>query len=488
MTTLDAGAWLLAAVLAAVVAWLVWRRRDGLGLGLLLAGASLSGVTAPLLGAGVRIEQPAVALVGVLLIWSRTDALRRLIRSARVPIILGCLYLAANVASALLYAPDQAQSLKIAAWTGLSLTACLVSAGIAASSSEVHPERTIARLVVASACLHAAVAIVQVVAELAIQSDWGVLRSDSPIAKAFGLAWDPNLLAIHLGAALTLVVDPRGEARRWPPLVFGATTVLIAAGIALSLSRGGIVAFLVGSFVLIVGFVRPATRSLDGLRPAVPAMGLALAVALGGYVGLSSLADLGVGLRPGETSVRDAGPQGTLEPLAATPGSGAASTSGPRPSGDGGGNGGLGPGAGRSIEPRRIGAGDTIELRWRNLQVAVSDAARSPLIGLGPDTFGQRYAEPTCDCPAHIPNQLSATLYESGLVGLISLALIFGWVIVHAWRIRLDGYVAALVAMAAGFQFTDAIRFGFSWILLGTMIGLVVRADQRGNRRPSATW
>jgi O-antigen ligase len=116
--------------------------------------------------------------------------------------------------------------------------------------------------------------------------------------------------------------------------------------------------------------------------------------------------------------------------------------------------------------------------------VAVSDVMRSPLLGLGPDTFGQRYIEPTCACPAHIPNQLSATLYESGFVGLLSLIAAIGWVIVRAWRIRLYAYVAAVAALIVGFQFTDALRFGATWVLIGAMIGLIVR--HRAETEPGA--
>jgi O-antigen ligase len=97
-----------------------------------------------------------------------------------------------------------------------------------------------------------------------------------------------------------------------------------------------------------------------------------------------------------------------------------------------------------------------------------------PLLGLGPDTFGERYEEPTCDCPAHIPNQLSATFYETGLIGLVSLLALLGLVLLRAWQVRLTAYVAALIVLVVGYQFTDAIRFASLWILVGAAIGLII--------------
>jgi hypothetical protein len=262
----------------------------------------------------------------------------------------------------------------------------------------------------------------------------------------------------------------------------------ISAGMALSLSRGGIVAGLAGIVILVVATATHRPWSTSGARLIVRDGVLIAAVAVGGYLALSWLAANGAGLRPGEVAARPEQPQGTLVPITSEPSGGPGAT--PRPTAITGSNEPsqpvptTGPSPSPSPSPatdgRYLGAGDTIELRWRNLQIAVADGLSSPLLGLGPDTFGQRYVEPTCTCPAHIPNQLSATFYESGVIGLASLLIVLGWVMVRGLQRRLDVYVASLATLLIGFQFTDALRFGATWLLIGLMIGLIIRAEGDG--------
>jgi len=256
-----------------------------------------------------------------------------------------------------------------------------------------------------------------------------------------------------------------------PDVRFGLL-VLIAVGIALALSRGGIVAAVAGVAILILALIRRRpdrpSRALPGL---VRNGGLALSIAIGGYVGLSWLAANGVGLRPGELASVPDQPQGTLVPVASVASSTPPSTSAPTTSrtpqaSEPAPTASPPPTRAATQPPSYVGAGDTIELRVRNLQVAIGDGLTSPILGLGPDTFGQRYEEPTCACPAHIPNQLSATFYESGVIGLVSLLFVLGWVIVRGLQRRLDVYVASLATLLIGFQFTDALRFGATWLLI----------------------
>jgi hypothetical protein len=497
MSILDGAGWPLILIVATAAVGAIGRGRPSLALGVLLAAASLSGITAPVFGAGVRPEQPAAILVAALVLVRERAAAVTVLRRAKWPIAFASVFLAANVASALIYAPDPAQSLKICLWLAISLVAALVAAVlvVAARSREPRPgtggdtesdvERSFARWSIASACIHAAVAAAQVIAEFLVQSDWGVLRSDVAIGKAFGLTWEPNLLAIQLAAAAMFLIDPGNRARCSPRFRVGGLA-LIATGLALSLSRGGIVAVIAGTAVFVLSMVLRGGRTRPaGLMTIARTSAILAVIGGGGYLGLSWLAENGVGLRPGEVAAGPAEPPGSLLPV--RPGPSPATRSSPTPTAGqrsplpgslpSGPPSSAIPGAATpapASEARHVGAGDTIELRVRNLQIAVADGMASPLIGLGPDTFGQRYVEPTCACPAHIPNQLSATFYESGALGLGCLIALIGWLVSRAWKARLDPYLASLIALLVGFQFTDALRFGGTWILIGTIVGLVI--------------
>ena len=387
MSILDGAGLPLIVVVAVAVIVAVRRGRPSLALGILFAATSLSGITATFFEVGIRPEQPAILLVAALVAVRDREATLTVFRRARWPIAFAALFLAANVASAWLYAPDPVQSLKICVWLAISLLAALVAAVLVVASRRDEgrdTERDIAWWIVASACLHAGAAVVQVGAEVLVQSDWGVLRSDVAIGKAFGLAWEPNLLAIQLAAAAMFLIDPRNRGR-FPPGIRVGSLALIAAGIALSLSRGGIVALGAGiAIFLLMAMVGGDRRRSAELKTIVLTSALVAVIAGGGYLGLSWLAANGVGLRPGEVAAGPVQPPGSLVPVAPRPSP--ASTTRPDRTTDP-----LGPTPGVAASPspapapplptpgtRQVGAGDTIELRVRNFLIAVADGMTSP--------------------------------------------------------------------------------------------------------------
>jgi hypothetical protein len=208
---------------------------------------------------------------------------------------------------------------------------------------------------------------------------------------------------------------------------------------------------------------------------------LVLAIALAGYQALGWLGSRGVGLPLDQEASADEGRLPSLLPTTSTtppaPGQTAGAPSGaPRPS----------PAPSPSSNPSHDAIGisdDTVGIRVRNLLIAWNDGLQSPILGTGPDTFGQRYAEPTCDCPSHIPNQVSATFYETGFVGLLTLIAGFVLVVIGAVRAGRPDLAASLIVLAVGYQFTDAIRFATLWLLLGIALGVaLLLAD---GRRPS---
>lgn len=478
-------AWLALTAVAVITGASLLTGRRGLALGVLLMAASFSGLTAPFGTLEVRLEQPAVATLAVLVIIRERTLLRRFLTGARTPLTMFGLYVCVGLASSLIMSPDPAQSLKITAWLALSVIAAVVAGVLVAGGDGT--DLGLSRWIVAGAIVQSGVAAMQVATELVLGNDWGVLRNDAPLGKAYGLSWEPNLLAISLAVALVFLIVPQlpshaegqGSSRGWRDVWL----VVIALGLSLALSRGGIAGLVVALLIAAPAVVR--SRRLIGGSAAIRDFAvracIALAIAVAGYWSLGALANAGVGLRSGTAVVDDSGPLSSLIPAASPPGpSGIVSPNpaGPSPSASPASTATQPPSVSPpplSPPPPQIGIEDTIELRIRNMQVAIGDTLRdSPVIGLGPDSFGLRYTEPTCRCPAHIPNLGAATIYESGLLGLAGLAAGLGLVIIGLWQAKGYAYLGALIVLITGYQFTDALRFGSNWVLIGVSIALTI--------------
>jgi hypothetical protein len=484
MLLADVAAWCLALAVAIGSVLAVRRGRWDLAIAGLTLTSACSLLTANIGTIGIRLEQPAVIGLAGYLVLREWRALMLVVRIAAIPAVAFLVYLLANTISSSVVAPDPMNSLRLVAWTALSMLALVVAAVLVVRGSGLagpHPtgepmtytatepiDLGYGRWLVIAGIVHTAVAIAQVVAEAVLGSSWGVLRGDASIGKTFGLAWEPNLLAIQLASMTMFLIEPTA-AQRLGPRVRTIATVALPVGIGLALSRGGLVALAAGIGLVLLRTWwpgRPEISSAMAQRAVVTAV-IVVAISLAGFATLSLLNRAGVGLRPGDVITAER-PQGTLlikDPEATTPGGSQVTGSGDpapteRPS--------------PTIEPNYVGTGDTIALRLRNLSAAMAGLVESPLVGHGPGSFGRHYLEPTCACPAHIPNQIGATVYESGLVGLAALLVALAWVAVRGWRAGATAHVAALVVLLVGYQFTDAIRFGSNWILLGVIIGLVV--------------
>ena len=504
---------LLLAATVAGYAYLVGRR--DLALGVLVTAATFSWVTAPIGALDVRFEQPTILVLALIVVGRDRPTLRNLIVRARLPLFCFGLYLAAGLVSSLFVSPDPLQSLKISAWLAYSMIAAGIAGVVILRGN--GSDLGLSRWIIASSVVQAAVACIQVTAEIALGSDWGVARLGGPIGKAHGLSWEANLLAISLSIGLVLLVVPAhpriAARRRWPRHWRVPALVLIAIGLALALSRGGIVGLAAGLTIVGPSVIRSyrAAGNSRAIRAFVAQGSLAIAIAVAGYWGLTALGAAGVGVRPGDILNVDSGPPSPLiavgqtpdpssmpeasgssppvstpEPSGSSPQVSTPGTSGPPPP-----TSTLQPSVHPSTpapgitpleQPRYVGAGDTIGFRLRNMERALVDGLRNgPIVGLGPDSFGMRYIEPSCACPAHITDLLSATIYESGLIGLAGLVAGLVTVLVGLWRTGRYDYTSALIAMLVGYQFTDALRFGSNWVFLGAAVGLVlvVKAAKR---------
>lgn len=473
--------WLLLALLTIGTLWAYLARRFGLALGLLVIAASFSRLTAPLGDLNIRLEQPAILALSALVVATRLPQLVDLLHRAWLPAILGAIYIGANIVASAIHAPVPEQSLQIAAWLGISMAGAGIVALVVAG--ERRGDLELGRWVFGAAAIQVAVGVAAVLSQIFLRTDWGVLTSDVLVGKTYGLSWEPNLLAINLGMALMFVVAP-GDALRLGPRGRLAALFWLALGLGLAYSRGGLLAVaiaLVGLLIAVAWHGRAVLRTIGRTLLAQTAgLGaLALLVALGTVQGLNALATAGVGASSNDIYVGGVvTPAPTIRPSVTAsarstghPSATPSSTPSPEPT--------------PKEPPRFVGAGDTVGLRLNNLRLALVEVPVSPFIGLGTDSFGQRHEEPSCACPAHVANLPIATLYESGIIGLVGLIGLLTWIVAAAWRLPAWPYLGTILVMLVGYQITDAFRFASNWLLLGVVIGLM--ATPPGEQVPDPT-
>ena len=412
-------------------------------IGLLFIAGSFSAVTVPLAGSNLRLEMVAVPVLAAMLIWQQPRTLRELSGALKIPMALVGIYLLSHFASSLLFAPMPAESLKIALWLALSVAACFVAAALAWRRV---PRINLGPWIVAGASIQVAVGLAAVFSQMVFATTWGVMARDTLLGKAIGLSWEANILSINVAMALPFLVWVAPE---WTLPRIGRIALLafLSLGLGLAFSRGGLLAFLVGAgsaLALSYASTQTPTRGRQALS-IVATMAAVLLLAVGTMQILDfagerlAAARCVIVVKEGEVLVPQDG-------LACDPG--------------------------QVAEHRVVGTGDTWEIRLRNMKTALAEVPESPIVGLGTDSYRQEHIEPTCACPAFINNLTVATLYESGVVGLLALAGFVACVLLIAWRNRAWAHLAAVVAMVVGFQFTDAMRFESNWILMGVVLGL----------------
>ncbi|MGQ0669031.1 MAG: O-antigen ligase family protein [Actinomycetota bacterium] len=135
--------------------------------------------------------------------------------------------------------------------------------------------------------------------------------------------------------------------------------------------------------------------------------------------------------------------------------------------------------------------------RLSELRTALSDLPDSPLIGLGTSTYDQRH--PLKHRTNYIGNMWLRALYDSGIIGLLLLAVFLAAVIwPTAGLLRARGETAAVaraltfgwIVLAVAYAATDDTLFMWPWIFLGLVrAGRMLAAweDRRQRREPRAT-
>jgi hypothetical protein len=447
---------------AVVVAY---RRGDlSAALGITFVMATITRFGIPIAGSTIRFEQPAVLVLFALILMRDAGSMAVVVRRSIPFVGFAAVYLGAHLLSSALVAPERLESLKIAAWLGVSMLGGAVAAILAYRSGDAI---RLAPWIVGAALLHIAVAAAAVASQVLLKTDWGVQHSDVLIGKAYGLALEANLYAILIAMAIpfTVLMPEHGGlsvSRGVRAAIIGA----LAIGLGLGYSRGGLVALAAATIALLfVAAVRRPRWKIEWLRVAgTTAATLFVAVAV--IQGQDALARAGA--RSTDNLILVDVPAPSPREPDATP----RTSDSPEP----------------STPPEVVGVGDTVAVRLRTIRLALGAFPAQPIIGHGTDAFKDHYQEITCDCPAHVSNLPVATLYEAGIVGAVGLGGFLLLVVVGALRLRAAALLAAILAMLVGYLFTDALRFGLNWIILGLVPGLLAVGSARASPTPDMTF
>lgn len=443
---------LLSAGAAAAVAWLT-PSKPVAAFGILFLVASLSGFTVSTRLGNLRLEQPAIVAgyAALLLAPSRVD-LRRLRPLMPIGAAFG-LYLACLILSSLLFSLDRADSLRMTFWTGLSMSGGLLAFLLLARSS---PRAT--DWVLASGYLQAVVGLVCAVLFFTLGPVLlagpvpapGVTLPVSSIPKIAALSWEANIYASLL-ASLTILGLSRffvGGASADKVLV-----PLMAGAIALGVTRGAFLGLAVGlAAYAVFAFAPRRSWAVVAVRR-VGIRGTAMAASVA--AGLLVSAVLMQGGRPATAPLDLTQPN-----LGRGPG---AVVSSPNPG---------------AYVPYQVPP-DTVTFRLDRIPVALADLSKSPLIGLGANSFGQRHVDVSQgNAPDHLAILAIAALYESGVLGAAGLGIGFGLVLLtlfRATRRRADrglmaAYAGAVVCLLAAYEATNALNFALIWLLAGAAL------------------
>jgi hypothetical protein len=425
--------------------------RPTVAFGIIFLLAAVSRLTIELPFGTMRMDHPAIAFTALALLVDRRGPSYRLQRPRRSELaILGllCGYLAVLAVSSVVVAPQPLASLRIVAWTAISLIGGVV-AYVLLRSEPVRAEGWYRGSAFLFACTGIAVAAlywVQGPSEIP-----GLSSGLLPWRKVYAFAWEPNIYASFLAAMAPFAVERLRQSQTVRDAVVAAV-ILLAIGFGVT--RGAYLG-------LVAGFVVYGIVLLWRRR-------------IGPWVlptfALFSLATLAGVLLSG---VILATPLGT--PL----------TGGVPLPGDG-----SSPAPGSTLAPTPLPEWpDTISQRLDRVAPALNDLATSPLIGLGAASFGQRHADSSQAGapPDHIAILVVALPYEAGIIGALFFSLAVALLLLALIRASRSGWatgfaaahLAAIVTLLVAYQATNALVFGLNWLLAGAALALAARTRDR---------
>lgn len=463
---------LIATAGAIVAAWAA-TTRPMLAIGALFLLASLSRLVIDTPVGTMRLEQPAIAVVAiVLLVRGRLGVLRSVSRTELA--IAGAFagYLAVLAVSSAIRAPQPIESLRLVAWLAISM----VGGGVVYVLARPTPPIAVPPFAFAGAA-KGAVGIVVAAAFLVFGpgADWGIQEAQGILPRVHAFTWEANIYASFLAIVIPFALEMARGPRR---LVGFGMLALIAVGLPLGATRGAYLGAIagVGAYVLIRVALE---KGVTDLWRSGPALAGSLVI---GFIAAGVL--LPNALQRYEADTR---PLPTPAPIATggIPASGGPSTlptepPPPTPS--------IGPPP--SLRPYP----DTISFRLDRVPIALDDLRQSPWIGLGAESYGQRHADVTQGgAPDHIAILAVAAVYDAGIIGASFLALAFVLLLIGLWRASRSAargpdtsgvglaaaFAGAIVALLVTSQATNALHFASNWMIIGAAIAVIGAARSR---------
>ena len=455
--------------------------RPFLAIGCLFVLASLSRLVVETPVGSMRIEQPAIAVVAlVLAARGRFGILRSISRRELAIAAAFGAYLAVLALSSALFAPQRLDSLRLVAWLATSMVGGVVVYILA----RPDPARSVGPFAfggAAKAALGFAVAVPYLV--LGTTANWGVQEALGILPRVHAFSWEANIYASFLAMSIPFALEAARGRYRTAGMVM---LVLVVAGLPLGSTRGANLGAIAGILAYVAVRLARERRIAD-----MPRLGTVAAVALA--VGLVA-ADV---LLPNalERYIADLP---TPTPSATAPG-------GPGVPGSGGPGGSAGsPGPVETVAPTPVVTPgpppsllpypDTISYRMDRVPVALNDLRSSPLIGLGAESFGQRHVDPeqVGSPPDHIAILAVAVLYDSGILGAAALAVAFLLLLAGLWTasrpVREDdaspvgpaaAFIGSILALLVTSQATNALHFASNWMVVGAAVALIGASVRR---------
>lgn len=441
--------------------------RPPVAFGIVFLLATTSRFTIELPFGTMRMEHPAVAFAALALMVDRSGPLHRLKRPRTSELaILGllCGYLAVLAISSVVAAPQAVASLRLVAWTAISLVGGVV-AYVLLRAEPLHADGWFR----ASALLlgTAGIAVGLWYAAQGPSEIPGLSAGLVPWRKVYALAWEPNLYASFLAAMAPFAVERFREHQTRQNAV---VAVVILFAIGLGVTRGAYLGLIAGFAVYVVVLLWRRSPG-SWLRPIAVSV---VATVAGVVMSAAILATPAGHVPPANGPIASEAPGQTPPISSSTPGE-IPPMSSPAPV--------------ATLAPTPVPeTPDTIAHRLERVAPALQDLATSPWIGLGAASFGQRHADSSQGgAPDHIAILGLALVYEAGIIGALSFSLALGLLLLALLRSSRTGwamgiaiaYLAAIVTLLVAYQATNALVFGLNWLLGGAALALVARTRDR---------
>jgi hypothetical protein len=434
---------------AAVVAILLARRAPLASFGVLFGVATLSLMTIDLPFGRVRVEQPAILGVFVLLLLQgRLRSFRPIAISASVACF--AIYFATMVLSSMLNAPAIMVSARLLIWTGISMLGAVVAFALVWGHNG-EEQRALSWVGLLQGLIGLGIAV----AFLALGPGGipGMQVSPGEAPKVASIDFEANLYASLLGLLAPFALE-QWRRRRGVTEAIVAGIVIVALG--LGVTRGAYAGLAAGLIVYLgLLFVHKVPRGVF-----VRVAGLAAVACMLAPVTATALL-------PKERSNSAPTPTGiAVASSSAAPGHSPGASPSP----------GHSPGPSPSPTP----AADTLAWRLDRIPTAISDIQTSPLIGFGAAAFGQRHLRSDAPgVPDYIGMQALVAVYETGILGSLGLAL--GFLILLLMLALKSGsdvgryaaYAGAICSFLVSYQATNALWFSINWLIVGAALALV---------------